>query len=90
MHLFIINEIITQAPALKHARIMAAAPGAGGWEIPALIIIRASARYKVGTPPKDTPIGHLIRSTYDFVVARALGFHVNYYEIFGRQYETLH
>lgn len=73
-HLVLNNEIITQAPALKGASIRAAPASAGSWEILALIALVG----KVGTMPKDTPLGHLIYSVYDYVVKTTLGFHVDY------------
>jgi hypothetical protein len=45
--------------------------------------------YYLGTAPKETPIGHLIGSAYDYVVAETLGFHVDYGKTLGEQYEEL-
>lgn len=68
---------------------MAAPPKSGSWEIPVLITFLVGAAYKAGTAPKDTPLGHLVRSAYDFVVAAAFGFHVDYEKSLGQQYEQL-
>lgn len=88
-HLVLNDEIITQAPALKNASIRAFPPAAGSWEIMAGISIAATALYYLGTAPKDTPLGHLIYSAYDYVVKAALGFRVDYSKSLGEQYEEL-
>ncbi len=88
-HLVINAEIITQAPSLKGARILASPPQAGSWELPAVISIVLAAGYKIGTAPKESPIGHLVRSAYDYVVASTLGFHVDYDKSLGQQYDGL-
>jgi hypothetical protein len=75
-HLVLNNEIITQAPALKGARILARPAQSGSWELTAtILVLAAGAIYKLGTAPKESPIGHLIRSAYDYVVSQTLGFH---------------
>jgi hypothetical protein len=91
-HLILNNEIITQAPSLKGARIYALPPRAGSWELTAAVAVTAAAAgalYKLGTAPKDTPIGHLIRSAYDYVISETLGFHVDYDKTLGQQYEDI-
>jgi hypothetical protein len=47
------------------------------------------AVYKIGTAPKDTPLGHLVHSAYDYVISKSLGFHVDYDQSLGQQYERL-
>lgn len=74
-HLAINGEIIVQAPSLKNAEILIATPRAGSWELVATII---AGGWAVGTAAKDTPLGHLIYSLYDFVVTQTLGFPVDY------------
>jgi hypothetical protein len=87
-HLVLNDEIITQAPALKGARIFARPSNPGSWELTAaIVIVSAGALYKLGTAPKDTPIGHLIRSAYDYVISQSLGFHVDYDKMLGQQYK---
>lgn len=89
-HFVLNNEVITQAPALKGARIFVIPPEAGSWKIKAaLVAAGATALYHLGTAPKDTPIGNLVGSAYDYVVSNALGFHVDYGKTLGRQYEEL-
>jgi len=88
-HLVLNGKIITQAPALKGADILARPPSEGSWKLSAIILVAATGTYHLGTAPKDTPIGHLIRSGYDYVISEALGFHVDYEKTLGQQYEEL-
>src|SRR2546428_7773280 len=74
-HLILNGKIITQAPALKGAEIIAFPPTEGSWKLSAAVLVAATGAYHLGTAPKDTPIGHLIRSGYDYVISEALGFH---------------
>lgn len=83
-HLIINEEIITKAPSLRGAKIYVRPPEKGSFTIVALVGIGASAIYKAGTAPPDTPLGHLISSGYDYVVKNTLGFHVNYDESLGQ------
>lgn len=87
-HLVLNSEIITQSPALKGAHIYALPPEEGSWKITAAIIVTAStAFYHLGTAPKDTPLGHLIYSAYDYVVSESLGVHVDFQKSLGQLYE---
>lgn len=88
-HLVLNGEIITQAPALKGAEIIAFPPAAGSWKFSAAIVALATGLYQAGTAPKDTPLGHLVRSAYDYVISESLGFHVDYEKTLGQQYEEL-
>jgi hypothetical protein len=85
-HLVLNGKVITQAPALKNAQIMAAPPEEGSWKITALI---ATTLYGISTAPKDTPLGHLVHSAYDYIVSESLGFHVDYDKSLGQQYEHI-
>ncbi|MEM8586955.1 MAG: hypothetical protein AAGG65_02760 [Pseudomonadota bacterium] len=89
-HLVLNDEVITQAPSLKGARILAEPPNEGSWEIIATVVggLIGGVIY-AGTRPKDTPIGHLIHSAYDFVVSRTLGFNVDYEKSLGQSYRAL-
>lgn len=84
-HLVLNNEIITQAPALKGASIYAQPPEDGSWKFKAIVSIAAGA-YALGTAPRDSPIGHLIFSVYDYVVSESLGVHVDYSKSLGELY----
>jgi hypothetical protein len=85
-HLILNDEIITQAPSLKGAEIIALPAEEGSWKITAAVI---AALYTAGTAPKDTPVGHLIRSAYDYVISETLGFHVDYDKTIGQSYEEI-
>lgn len=74
-HLVMNGEIITQAPSLKNAEILVTTPEPGSWELVATIV---GAAWIAGTASKDTPLGHLLYSVYDYVIANTLGFHVDY------------
>lgn len=84
-HLFANNEIITKAPYLKGARVVALPPEEGSWKITAGVIL--TGLYALGTAPNNTPIGHLVYSLYDYVVSESLGFHVDYNKSLGQAYE---
>lgn len=89
-HLVLNNQIITQAPSLKGAQILALPAEIGSWKMTAVIVVgAASALYQLGTAPHDTPIGHLVYSAYDYVVSESLGFHVDYEKSILEQYEEL-
>lgn len=83
-HLVINGEIITQAPALKGAKIFATPARAGSWEIIATVL---AGVYAIGTAPKDTPIGHIVHSLYDYVISQSLGVHVDYEKTVGKLVE---
>lgn len=89
-HLVLNRQIITQAPSLKGARIFAVPPQEGSWEIIAAIVTAGAAGlYKLSTIPRDTPLGHIISSVYDYVIQRTLGFPVDYDKSLGQQMRDL-
>jgi len=88
-HLVLNDQIITQAPSLKGAKIFALPSNKGSWELTAVVAIAASAIYKIGTAPRETPIGHLVYSVYDYIIKETLGFHVDYSKTLGRNYEEI-
>lgn len=83
-HLVVNGEIITQAPSLKNAEILVTTPEAGSWELVATIV---GAAWVAGTASKDTPLGHLLYSVYDYIIANTLGFHVDYEKSLYQQYQ---
>lgn len=83
-HFVLNNEIITQATSLEGARILSQPPQEGSWKSTAIVLL--GGVWAIGTAPKDTPLGHLVSSTYDYVVSQTLGIHVDYDESLG---ETL-
>jgi hypothetical protein len=88
-HLVLNDQIITQAPSLKGAKIFALPSNKGSWELTAVIAIAASALYKIGTAPRETPIGHLVYSVYDYIIKETLGFHVDYSKTLSKNYEEI-
>lgn len=84
-HLVLNGEIITQAPSLKGARILAYPAEPGSWKLTATMVLAGA--YALGTTEKDSPIGHLVYSLYDYVVSESLGIHVDYERSLGQLYE---
>ncbi len=83
-HLIINGEIITQAPALKGAQILAHPADEGSWKMVATVL---AGIYMIGTAPKDTPLGHIVYSAYDYIVSESLGIHVDYDKSLGELFE---
>jgi len=89
-HLILNGKIITQAPSLRGAKIYVVPPEEGSWEIVAgIVTVGAAGVYKLTTAPRDTPLGHFMSSVYDYLINRTLGFHVNFEQTLGQQYEQL-
>ena len=84
-HLVINGEIITQAPALKGARILAAPAKEGSWEIEATILVGGISAILLA--PKNTLLGHLVHSVYDYVLFESLGVHADYEKSIGQMVE---
>jgi hypothetical protein len=85
-HLVFNGEIITQAPALKNAKILLRTPRPGSWEVVATIV---GGIWAAGTASKDSPIGHLLYSTYDYVIRQAFGFPVDYSKSLYQSYSDM-
>lgn len=85
-HLVLNDEIITQAPSLDGASIYALPASEGSWKITAAVAVTV---WTIGTAPKDSPLGHLISSAYDYVISESLGFHIDYNKTLGQQYDEL-
>jgi hypothetical protein len=87
-HLVLNDEVITQAPALKGAYIVCMPAEAGSWKMTATVAATLiGGVWAIGTAPKDTPLGNLISSAYDYVISESLGFHVDYDKTLGQQFE---
>jgi len=82
-HLVVNGEIITQAPALKGAKIFTSAPDEGSWKVKATI---AGAIFTAGSVGKDSPVGQVVTSLYDYVLYSSMGFHVDYNKTLQQQY----
>lgn len=78
-HLALNGEIITQAPALKGAQILALPPEAGSWKFTAIVVGGlASGVYTLGTAEKDTPVGYLMNSILDYTLNKTFGIELDY------------
>lgn len=88
-HLVLNGEIITQAPSLKGATINLSTPEEGSWTVVTVISLLAAGAYKIGTTPRDTVIGHLVASAYDYMVSELLGFNVDFDKTLGKQYDEM-
>ena len=87
-HLIVNGTVITQAPSLKNAKIYSEPPESGSWKSKAIVLTGlAGGAFALGTAPRDTPLGHLISSAYDYVVSETLGVHVDYDESLGKTLE---
>lgn len=81
-HLVINGEIITQAPALKGARILADQAKEGSWQIVATLLVGGISAILLA--PKNTLLGHLVHSVYDYVLFESLGIHADYEKSIGQ------
>lgn len=86
-HLVLNDQVITQAPSLRGAKIHALPAEDGSWKFTAGIIFAGTALYNLATAPSNTPLGHLVFSAYDYVISESLGFHVDYDKSLGQLYE---
>jgi hypothetical protein len=64
-------------------------PEAGSWKVITVVTLIASGAHTLGTAPRDTVLGHLVASTYDYVINETLGFHVDFDSTLGKQYDEL-
>lgn len=88
-HLILNDKVITHAPALKGAKLIAIPPEDGSWKFPTKLVLASTAAYQLSTAPINTPLGNLISSAYDYVISESLGFHVDYNSTLGQQYEKI-
>lgn len=88
-HLILNGEIITQAPALKGARILIKSPEQGSWKVVTTVGMIMAGAHQLGTAPRDTVLGNLVTSAYDYLVNETLGFHVDFDKTLGQQYDEL-
>lgn len=92
-HFLLNGEIITQAPKLKKARIYALPAEEGSWKFTVNIAMLGATLaavnhgiFVVGTADKDTPIGNLGRSVYEYVVSELTGVNPDYEKTIGKVY----
>lgn len=88
-HLILNGEIITQAPSLDGAHLLAVPAEPGSWKWTVIVLFTGTAFYNLGTAPRDTVLGNLVSSAYDYVISESLGFHVDFEKTLGQQYEQL-
>ncbi|RUY97029.1 MULTISPECIES: hypothetical protein [unclassified Mesorhizobium] len=88
-HLVLNGEIIVQAPYLRGARILIKSPEPGSWKVVTTVAMIAAGAHQLATAPRDTVLGNLVVSAYDYVISESLGFHVDFDSTLGQQYEEL-
>lgn len=84
-HLVVNGEIITHAPTLQGASIYFPAVEQGSWKSKALIVLGTA--FTVGAVGKDSPVGHVVTSMYDYVLSETMGFHPDYDKTLQQQYQ---
>ncbi len=84
-HLIVNGEIITQAPALQGAQILFPTPEQGSWKSRAVVILGGA--FALGSVGKDSPVGHIVTSAYDYVLSETMGFHPDYDKTLQHQYK---
>lgn len=77
-HFALNNQVITQATALRGAKILASPPEAGSYKIPAYLATASIAAYSLGSLDQENPLGHLIFSLYELVIYEATGQELDY------------
>ncbi|HEY0413912.1 MAG TPA: hypothetical protein VGD66_12310 [Allosphingosinicella sp.] len=83
-HLVLNGEIITQSPALKGADIYLPHIEEGSWKAKAVVALSAAS--VVLSAGKDSPLGHVVTSVYDYVLSETMGFHPDYDKTLQQQY----
>jgi hypothetical protein len=83
-HLAFNGEVITQAPSLVGAQILFPAIEEGSWKSRAVVVL--GAVFTLGSVGKDSPVGHVVTSLYDYVVSETMGFHPDYDETLQTEY----
>lgn len=83
-HLALNGEVITHAPALRGAQIITEAPSEGSFRSKAWIVI--GGVFAVGSVGKDSPVGQVVTSLYDYVLSETMGFHPDYGKTLQAQY----
>lgn len=87
-HLILNDKVIVQAPSLKKAKVYVLPPDEGSWAITA-VVLGGIVTYNVLAAPRDTVLGHIVHSAYDYVISRSLGFNPDFDKTLGQQYGEL-
>ncbi len=75
-HAVLNGDIIVKAPALKGASVLIAPPRAGSWVAELTVVI--GGIWALNNAARETPIGHLLYSAYDYVIKTATGRDLDY------------
>lgn len=86
-HMILNGEVITQAPSLKGAQILAFPAEDGSWKIRASIV--GGVFLAAAQAPQNSFLGHLMTSAYDYIISEALGFHIDFNKTLGQQYQDM-
>jgi hypothetical protein len=89
-HLILNNEVIVQAPSLRGAKIFAEPAAQGSWKFLATVSLLGTASYNILTADRNTVLGNLVTSAYDYVISESLGFDVDFNKTLIQQYKELH
>lgn len=84
VHLVLHGEIITQAPAAKGFTIYVPPFEEGSWKTKAKVMLGMA--FVAGSVGKDSPVGQVITSVYDYALQSTLGFPVDYDKTLQQQY----
>lgn len=76
-HYLLHDEIITKTPYARDFRIITVPPKEGSFEVIAFIWVASKIIEKFTTASKDTILGHVAFSLYDYIVKKCLGIHVD-------------
>jgi len=85
-NLILNGTVITQAPSLKGAQILALPPEDGSWKFTTVVV---ATIFAAAQAPQNSLIGHLLTSAYDYVVSETLGFHIDFTKTLGQQYDEI-
>jgi hypothetical protein len=86
IHVMINGEVITQAPSLRGAQILALPVEEGSWKFVAALV---GSIFVLSQAPQNSVVGHLMTSAYDYVISETLGFHIDFSKTLGQQYEEM-
>lgn len=85
-HYLLHDEIITKTPYARDFRIISYPPKEGSFEIIACILVASKIIKEFTTASKDTILGHVAFSLYDYVVKKCLGIHIDMSKSLYKQY----
>lgn len=83
-HLVLNGEIITQSPSLRGAEIYLPHIEEGSWKARAVVALSAAS--VILSAGKDSPLGQVVTSVYDYALSETMGFHPDYDKTLQQQY----